>query len=201
MGLVFFVLTAAVTINTRADILMLGLFDHTDKVGIYNISTKLAALIGLGLLLINKVLIPYISKHIHTDKIQLNLIIKKFMRIIFVVGIAIAIVFYLLGYEILQVFGQDFTTGYWSLIILSAGQLANIFVGPVGNLLTMSNYEKISVNIMIISTLINIILNLSLIPLYGMEGAAIGTSICLLIWNITHYIYVHKKLNINPSIL
>lgn len=201
LGTTFFILTATVTINAKADILMLGFYGFTDKVGIYNIAVKFSVFIGMPLMLTNKVLIPYISKFFETETKKLNDIIKKVTRIIFFIGTLIALFYYFVGNEILTLFGEDFSLAYWSLLILSVGQLLNVFVGPVGNILSMSKHEKISLKVMIISTLINIILNITLIPIYNINGAAIATCISLLFWNIALLIAVKQKLKINPSVI
>lgn len=201
LGGTFFILTATVTINAKADLLMLGFYGFTDQVGIYNIAMKFAVFIGMPLVLTNKILVPYISKFFESETIRLNEVIKKVTRIIFFIGALAGCFYFFFGKEILGFFGEEFKAAYWTLLILSAGQLLNVFVGPVGNILSMSKHEKISLKIMIISTLINIILNITLIPLYNINGAAIATCASLVFWNVAQLIAVKQKLNINPSVI
>jgi O-antigen/teichoic acid export membrane protein len=201
LGLTFFLITITLTINSKADILMLGFFGHTDKVGIYNIAVKLSSFVALPLLIVNQIIAPYISEYFETKREQLASAIKKSIRIIFVIGSILFIVFILFGELALGYFGKEFQLGYYALLILSFGQVVNIFVGPVGNVLSMSKHEKIALKSMIVSTIINIILNLIMIPILNMEGAAIATFISLVYWNISQFILVKRKLKMNLSVI
>jgi len=201
LGLTFFLLTATVTINSKADILMLGFFGETAQVGIYNIAVKLAMFIALPLVIVNQIITPFIAEYFESKQNQLALVIKKSIRIIFLTGSIITLIFAFSGETILSYFGNDFRTGYFTLIILAIGQLINLFVGPVGNVLTMSKYENLALKSMIWSTVINILLNSLLIPLYDIDGAALATFISLVYWNIAQFIIVKKKLNMNLSVI
>ena len=201
LGLTFLLLTATITINSKADILMLGFFGHTDQVGVYNIAVKLATFIALPLIVVNRIISPFISEYFETKKNELAIVIKKIIRIIFLIGSVLIVGYIFLGEHVLSFFGSAFEAGYWVLILLSAGQLFNLFVGPVGNVLTMSKYEKLALNSMIVSTIINLALNLILIPIYEMNGAAIATFVSLIYWNIAQFYIVKKKLKLNVSVI
>ena len=143
----------------------------------------------------------YISKYFETQKEKLSVMIKKIIRLVFALGSIGFLVFIFIGGELLSFFGKEFEIAYWSLILLSTGQLINIFVGPVGNVLTMSNYEKIALKSMVISAILNILLNVILIPIYDINGAAIATCTSLVFWNIAQFVLVKKKLNMNLSVV
>jgi O-antigen/teichoic acid export membrane protein len=68
LGFSFFMLSIISIINTRADVLMLGLFGFTEQTGIYNISAKLAQTIGIPMMLSNVILAPYISEFFKDEK-------------------------------------------------------------------------------------------------------------------------------------
>ncbi|MCB0402363.1 MAG: flippase [Flavobacteriales bacterium] len=201
LGLTFFVIVATSTINSYADILMLGFFGQTDQAGIYNIAVKFSSFIALPLFMLNKVIAPYISEFFESRKEDLALIIKKSIRIIFSLGAAGMLIFIFAGKPLLGYFGEEFKSGYFALLLIGGGQMINLFVGPVGNILRMSAFEKEALISMVLSTLINIILNLVLIPLYGMNGAAIATFTSLVFWNVYQFILVKRKLNMNLSVI
>lgn len=201
LGFTFFLFTATITINSNADILMLGFFGFTDKVGIYNIALKLSLFISMPLLISNKIIIPYISKYYETKKKELSILLKKVTRLVSLIGIISFLIYLFYSAFILNYFGEEFKIAQFSLIILSCGELVNLFVGPVGNILTMSKFEKTAIKVMIASTVINIVLNLILIPFYDMEGAAIASCVSLSFWNIMLLIFVKRNLNINPTII
>lgn len=199
-GITFLFITAIVTVNSKADIIMLGLFGQIEQAGIYNIVVKLSQFIGLSLLIMNTIFSPYLSEFFTLKKRELSITIKRTIRLIFIIALAVLLVFILKGSELLNFFGTNFNTGYFSLILLSIGQVINIMFGPVGNLLNMNNYERYTLKGMLFSALINISLNVILIPLFGMQGAAIGTFSSLVFWNVYLFFIVKSKLKFNPSI-
>lgn len=98
---------------------------------------------------------------------------------------------------ILSIFGKGFTGGAWMLRILSTGQYINVITGSVGYLLMMSGHGKEFRNINIISGIISIILNLTLVRFYGGVGAAIAIAVAVAIQNILAVNMVEKKLGFN----
>ena len=107
-------------------------------------------------------------------------------------------VFYFFGTEILGlIFGSEYVVGYRALLIISLGQAVNAFFGSSISILTMSGNEKFVIKGMSLSTIINVVLNLALIPHLGIDGAALGATTALLVWNIYLWIVIKKQLNID----
>ena len=77
------------------------------------------------------------------------------------------------------------------------GQFVNILCGSVGYILMMTEKQNIFKNIMIFATFTNIILNIILIPKYSINGAAIASSISLILWNVISFSYIYRKYNIS----
>ena len=94
---------------------------------------------------------------------------------------------------VLDFFGEEFTTGVAPLIILAIGQIINAICGPVMYLLNMTGKEKQARNIIIVASIINIALNLYLIPIYGLMGAAIATGVSTVVWNIMAVFQIKKE--------
>lgn len=198
-----FLLTGGMfVLNNKVDILMVGWFRSSGEVGVYEITVKASSLVAFSLLAMNSVLAPYFSKFYTENKTK---VIKKLAAwgvfISLIVSLPIAVLFSLFGYEILNFFfGAQFATGYTTLILLCLGQLINVGAGPIGLLLNMTGYEQLVLKGVSVSTILNVMLNLFLIPNYGMEGAAIATIITFLIWNIILVYWGIKYLDVNTSV-
>lgn len=89
-------------------------------------------------------------------------------------------------------FGNEFLVGEVALIILSFGQFINAATGPVGNLLMMTGKQDVNRNIVIATTVITVILNAVLIPIYGIIGAAIVNVIGTILFNVIPYFLVKR---------
>ena len=200
-GFAFFLITVTTTINTRADILMLGMFGYAEKVGVYNIAVKFSQFIIIPLFISNKVIAPYISELSVSRKKELSKLIKKMTRLVFFMGTIILLMIITLGEYVLDYFGKGFDYGYISMLILGTGQIISVFFGPGNHILSMSKFEKTVLLGTISSTIINLLLNLILIPYFDITGAAIATSVSNVFLSITLFILVSNKLGFNSSIL
>ena len=132
------------------------------------------------------------------DKIvDLRALIKKSSKIIFFITIPILILIVYFSKSILGYFGFEFIMANKTLHILITGQFVNILCGSVGYILMMTEKQNIFKNIMIFATCVNIILNIVLIPMYSINGAAIASSVSLILWNIISFSYIYRKYNIS----
>ena len=57
----------------------------------------------------------------------------------------------------------------------------------------MTGNQNIYASILLIGALLNIVLNLILIPLYGINGAALASMSSLIVWNLSMVLVVKKK--------
>ena len=80
------------------------------------------------------------------------------------------------------------------MVILLFGQMIVSLFGSTSMLMNMANKQQVFKNILILAAVFNIVLNLILIPKFGMIGAAISFVISLWVWNFTSVYYVKTKL-------
>jgi O-antigen/teichoic acid export membrane protein len=100
--------------------------------------------------------------------------------------------------EILTIFGQEYIVGGIVLIILTFGQFINASVGPTGTILIMSGKQNYEVFNSIAICIMNIILNIILIPRFGIEGAAVATASSIVIINIFKILEVFVLYKFHP---
>lgn len=183
---------------TYTDIIILGFFHSNNEVGIYRAVGQLGTLVVFGLSAINQMLHPHFSKlYAEKDMKNLQKVVSYSSLTIFAFAAIPALAFLIAGEFILKLtFGEEYIAGFLPLVILTIGQLANAIFGSVGALLNMTGHERDAMKGMIYSLFLNIILAFLLIPLYGMVGASIATSVSLMTWNVILRYYVKKRLNI-----
>ncbi|MEA3448027.1 MAG: flippase [Bacteroidota bacterium] len=176
------------------DILMLSAFKTQADVGIYNTALKIAACISITLVAISSIAAPKIAElHGRNDTKGFRRFVKQTSFLNFSISLPIFLVIILFPGFLLGIFGQEFTTGASTLIILAIGQVFGAFSGATIHILNMTGYEKISRNILLSTATINLILNYILVPRYGMTGAAIATSISTILWNLLSEIVIYQK--------
>jgi O-antigen/teichoic acid export membrane protein len=187
-------------INNQTDIVMLGALRGAEVVGIYRAATRVAQLVVFVLTAANVVLQPTIARlYAVRDMQRVQHIATQSARVILLVSVPIAVVLIAFGQWILLAFGQEFTKGATALAILSGGQLVNAAMGSVGLLLNMTGHERDTARGVGIAAVVNVALNAILIPLWGINGAAIATATSLVVWNLILAMQVVRRLDIYPT--
>ena len=193
------------TVNERIDVVMVSKVLGMQTNAIYTVSFKFALFSGFGLVILNQVLVPYYAEYFKSKKNPLDLRqkIKPNVRLSFLLSLSVVLFLILVGNTLLSWFGksgEDYTTGYNCMIILSVGQLLNVAFGSTGYLLTMAKKESLVLFSIGCGIATNIILNYLLLEDFGIEGAALATTTSIFVWNLMMLIFVRIKTGINPTI-
>jgi len=96
-------------------------------------------------------------------------------------------------------YSPEFAEAYVPLVIICIGQLVNASIGSVGSLLNMTGHEKDTTKSIFIGATVNVLLNLALTPVWGPIGAAIATTVTLIVWNMIMWQKVRSRIGIEPS--
>jgi O-antigen/teichoic acid export membrane protein len=188
----------SVLLYTQADIWILGMFKSPDTVGIYGIASKLVLLVYFPMMAFAAI-IPSLISSIHAtgDLGELRKMVSESTRWILSMAMPIILILSLEGEYILKfVYGSDFAAGYIPLLILVAGQLIKSCAGLISVILQMTGEHRIYMKITVIWGIINIILNIMLVPRFGMIGAAGATAFCLSMIDIICIFVIHKRLSV-----
>lgn len=175
------------------DKLMLGGMVDSESVGIYHTAFKLSMFSAISLMSINSIASPkFAEKFANNDIIGLKKITKQSTKMIFFTTLPLIIISFLFPKFLLGIFGKEFLTGVLAFLFLSFGRLISACSGPVGNILQMTDNQNVYARILFFGAVLNVILNYILIPIYGINGAAIASMSSLILWNIC-MIYIVKK--------
>ena len=173
----------------------LGLTTNSSEVGIYHTAFKLSMFAAVALMSINSIASPkFAEMYASKNKEGLKKIVHQSTKMIFWVTLPLVVIFFSIPDFLLGLFGEEFKIGMFAFILLSCGKMISAFSGSVGNILQMTGNQNILARILFLGAIINVLLNLILIPKYGINGAAIASTISTVFWNITMVFAVKKKL-------
>ena len=176
------------------DIIILSIYEGFDQIAYYSVSVKLAMLTTLALMSVNIVIAPRIAEIYENQNMQkLQMLIKHSTRIIFLISICVLSVLFFFSEEILGLFGQGYVIANNALFFLLAAQFFNAVSGPGAIYLNMTGRQKTLNKILVSALIINILLNFYLIPIQGINGAAIATLASLIIWNTTTTVLIYSR--------
>jgi len=188
-------------ISGHTDMFMLGVLAAKKEVALYRVAYTGASLVVFMLASVNMVIGPHISRlHSSGDRERLQRMLRSSARFVLLAAFPVAAVFILFGKELLGfVYGAGYVGAYLPLVILCVGQLVNAGMGSVGLILNMSGNERETVKGVAVSTVVNVLLNIVLIPRYGSVGAAIATAVSIVIWNLLLFRAVWVRLGIRST--
>lgn len=195
---VVFIGFAQIILN-QTDKVMLGYFMTSSDVGIYNAAARIAIQTNFIITAFNNAFAPIISDLYNRQEItELAYLFKLITRWIVILTLPFTLIMVLFPKFLLGLFGSEFLPGAIILIILSIAYFLNAATGSVGLILIMSGKQDIELVNILTMTVINIGLNIWLIPLYGIMGAAFATGLSMTIININRIISVFKLVGIQP---
>jgi O-antigen/teichoic acid export membrane protein len=186
-------------INKELSTVVLGFFEPSEQVGIYRVAVQVSTLASFGLQAVNLVVAPrFVDLYTQGKISRLQQLVTGSARVVLGFNLIITALFVLVGKPFFGLlFGPDFAASYCPMLILLVGQMVNSAAGSVGFLLNMTGHERDTAQGMASAAIINIALNLMLIPLWGIIGAAVATAISTTVWNVLLCWKVHIKLGIN----
>ncbi|MFO7792178.1 MAG: flippase [Candidatus Saliniplasma sp.] len=176
------------TVMKSLDRVLIGYFLEADDVGIYSVAAGIPLMIGGMFAPITTVILPAFSERKGKGKSS-EVLLRELFSLLLYVSIPLIIFLYLFSGDILYiVFGQEYILGATVLSITSIEiflySSKRLFGIPVvGSEKTVSYAVGLG-----LTALSNIVLNSILIPIYGIEGAALGTvlSFVLLFFIMLH---------------
>lgn len=188
-------------LNNRVDLILIGTLRGAHDAGIYAVATRAATLVLFVFTAANLALAPRIARLYHAgDRARLQRMVTAATRRILLVTLPLAIVLVTAaGWLLYYLFGASFTPAARPLQILAGSQLALVAIGSVGTILNMAGQERRSMVGLSIAVVLNIVLNLVLIPRLGPEGAAIATGTSIVFAQVLMWYWIRRHLHLRPS--
>lgn len=186
----------------QADPAMLGFLAGPDEAALYSIANRAGLLILFGLAAVNAAIAPLISQLYSEDKKDdLQRILGIAARGILLYSIPATAFITLAAPWYLPFFGPGFEDAQVPLTYIALAQCLNALTGSVGFLLNMTGNHWAAVKALTVAAILKIALNFWLMPIWGAEGAAMGSAAMLIVWNLWMYIEVKRRLGLEPSAL
>jgi len=172
---------------------LLGLYRTTDEVGYYAAPLRLVMLLNFLPVAFNAVLAPkFAVLHRQERGQELVSLARRATLVMLALSCPVFLALFLFPEALLALFGGEFTTGSTTLVILAVGQLVNVATGPVGAILLMTGNERTMRRHMIVTVLVNVALALTLIPPFGIVGAACSAATGMVVLNLLSLHTVYK---------
>lgn len=196
--LLLFVNSLATVIYVNSDILMLGFFTSNRQVGIYSFASKIYNMVKYMINAILVVTVPRLAYILTTNEGDYKKYLDSIFNVlILVLAPCVTGICMLSKQIIILVGGEQYMLGNTSLQILSFSLVFALIASIFSNcILIINRLEKRCLVGTITSAVVNVGLNIILIPIIGVTGAAITTVVAEFINMLIQRYYAYKELSI-----
>lgn len=180
------------------DNLVIGIFRTEAEVGLYDSAFKMASMAAITLMAINAIQAPSFAEHHSKQETgKLKASVNRSGMLLFYTSLPISLLLFIFPEWILSFFGPGFSSAADCVRILVVGNFINAWTGSVGILLQMTGYHQQYNRIILYASILSVVMNLILVPMLGIIGAAISSSATKAIQNLLAAVLVYHKLQIN----
>lgn len=187
---------------TNVDILILANKVEPDQVGIYFAAAKTLALVHFVYFAVKAASAHrFAAYHSSGNRKRYEEFIQETIHWTFWPSLVLALMMLVVGEYLLMLFGENFSAGISVIWILTIGIIVRASVGAAESVLTMSGKQKWCAVVYALTLLVAIILNFLLIPYYGLNGAAMATTISLCFEAAALYATARRTLDLHIFII
>jgi O-antigen/teichoic acid export membrane protein len=168
---------------------------------IYSIAFYMALVIELPRRAISQVAMPLIAAHFAQQRLQeINLLYKQLSnRQLYICLLLFALIWANIDSIYHFVPNREiYQTGKWVVLIIALGKLVDVAFSLNSEILVFSAYYRFNLILTVSMSLLLIAANYFLIPVLGIEGAAVGSAAVMLGYNLVKYGYLKWQLNLDP---
>ncbi|MFC3414135.1 lipopolysaccharide biosynthesis protein [Algoriphagus hitonicola] len=200
-SLITFLATAASTLIMKIDSVMVSSMISLEANAIYTIAFSMALVIEMPRRAISQVVMPVIADHFSRNEFsEINRIYKQVSRrqlyicLLLFVGLWTNIdnIYHFIPNR------EIYESGKWVVFLIGLGKLFDVAFSVNSEILVFSKYYRFNLTATILMSISIIILNYLLIPIYGIEGAALASALVMLLFNLLKYFYLKLKLGFVP---
>ncbi len=186
----------------HADIMILNLFVGPAEIAVYYAVVKTTSLIAFVYFSVTAACAPKFAEYSAAGKTsELNELMAKSIKWTFWPSLGAAVGILAIGWPLLWLFGPEFTAGYPLMFILVIGLLMRASIGPVESMMNMLGHQNAVAMTLFGATAVNIVLNFLLIPVFGLPGAALATTISMGLVAVLQYLAARKHVGVHAFII
>ena len=185
----------------NADVLIVSAYLSPVEVGMYFAAAKTMSLI----LFIHYAVGSAVANHFSALKARgdheaIASLVRDAVNWTFWPSLIAAVAILALGKPLLWLFSPQFTAAYPVMFVLAIGFLVRASMGPAEFILNMLGEQQLCALVLVVSAILDVALSFALVPVFGMIGAAVATSVALVTAALMNYVVARRRLELEISI-
>lgn len=183
----------------KIDIIMLSAMRDLESTAIYSIAFYVGSVIAIPSRAINKISFPVIANAFKINNLdEVDVVYKKSSINQLLIGVLIYIGVWANLENLFTILPPDYRGGELVVLVIGAAFLFDMATGINGAILVSSRFYKFNLYFNMFLVVVAIIANYLLIPKLGILGASTATALSIFLYNSLKFIFVWKKLGLQP---
>lgn len=198
-GLYVIMGSGAAILVSRVDIIMIEHFLDLKSVAFYGLAFFIGSVIKVPARSITSISTPLIAQAFKENNIgHVKEIYQKTSINLLVISMFMFLVIWLNIDDILMILPEKFRAGKFVVLFIGLSQVVNLASGLNGLIIINSNFYRTDLLFNITLLVLVILTNILLIPMYGINGAALASLISVTLHNVLKLLFIYFKMNIQP---
>ena len=182
------------------DKFMLNQYLPIGEIAVYNVAIFTATVIAIPYRSMYQIVSPLTAQFMNQNKPkELSDLYKRSTVNTYFVSMVICVLIIVNAQQCYALLpDKDYSTGLTVLVIISVVKLSDALVGFNNAVLLNSPYYRTVLFLGIFLVIGTVLMNMWLIPLYGINGAGLATLIAFSSYNLLKSVFVYRKYNLQP---
>lgn len=184
----------------QLDTVMMGGLDTLTNTGVYSLAINMTMMITIPQRSLINITGPIIAdRWQQQDTAKIGQLYQQTSLLLLIVGLFLMLEI-TFNFEDLSrlVSNEDLLNAYLPLLILGVGRLFDMATSINGEIIQYSTKYRYNIYFILILGGVNIVLNIMLIPRYGMVGAATATAFSLMAFNLIRLLFIYYTFGMLP---
>ncbi|WP_299335266.1 lipopolysaccharide biosynthesis protein [uncultured Psychroserpens sp.] len=187
------------TIILDIDKFMLNNYLDIETIAYYSVAVFIATVIAVPQRAMHQILLPLTAKFLNeNNQVELKDLYQRSSLTLYIISGFIFLLIISNINALYEIIPPEFSGGLVVVFLISIAKLYDNLLGNNNAILFNSDYYRVVLFFGVILAVLAIVLNLILIPIYGINGSAIATFIAIVVYNSIKVYFVKAKFNMLP---
>lgn len=180
-------------------VMLVGMNISLSMVGVYAVAAFVPTIIEAPVGAVEKISNAKISEHLNSGNLaEIEKIYKLSVRYFLLFGGLLFLGVNLSITDLLHLLPEPYHQGSMVVWIISLSALINMATGVNNAIIFNSAYYKTGTYLLYLLVVLAVIFNVIFIPRFGLEGAALATTLSGLVYNVVKWLVIYRKFGLQP---
>ncbi len=190
---------SAAVILLEIDKVMINQFKTLENVAYYGVAIYIATVVIVPSRAMHQITYPLTAELLNKGNLlELDVLYKKTSLTLFIASGLLFLLIVLNLNDLYALLPKAYAQGFYIVFLIGLAKVFDSALGNINSILFNSEYYKTILLFGVCLALLTVLLNLWLIPLLGIEGAALASFVSIFLFNLLKMVFVKLKFGLLP---